>query len=395
MKLEGINVVDLSMFLPGPHVTQMMCDHGADVVRIEPPPDGEPSRNLGPKRNGTTPWFRNTHRGKRSICLNLKSELAKEIVYALVGKADVVVESFRPDVLDRLGLSYSVLNNINRRIVVCSITAYGQTGPHRLRPAHDLSIQAASGLLSVNLDDNGRPTLPGVPAADMAASLMAFGAIMMALYRREKTGAGDYIDISMLDSLMGWTQNVIGPPFAEGRSHDVKNERGWGGRAFYNVYETADGGFITLSGNEPRFVSNLLQALHRPDFIELALSDPGAHQQPLIEFFSETFASRSLDEWSTYLEELDVCFGPVLNIKQAFESEQASARQMLLCDEHGNSHVGVPIKYFDEPATVRFKAPELNEDAKQILHGLNYSNEQIEALTKDGALLTTPESGSR
>ena len=157
MKLDGVNVVDLSMFLPGPHLTQMMCDHGAEVIRIEPPPHGEPSRNLGPSQNGHTPWFRNTHRGKSSLCVNLKTDAGREIAHKLVARSDVLVESFRPGVVQRLGLDYATLAAINPSIVFCSITAFGQSGPYRSRPAHDLSVQALSGLLSVNLGGDGRP----------------------------------------------------------------------------------------------------------------------------------------------------------------------------------------------------------------------------------------------
>ncbi len=374
------------MFLPGPHLTQMMCDHAAEVIRIEPPPRGEPSRHLGPAHNGHTPWFRNTHRGKKSLCLNLKTDEGREIVRTLVARSDVLIESFRPGVMERLGLDYASLAAINPSIVVCSITAFGQSGPYRSRPAHDLSVQALSGLLSVNLGGDGRPALPGVPAADMCASLMAFGAVTMALYRREKTGSGDYIDISMQDAMMAWTQNVLGPVFAEDRAHDVQNERGWGGRGFYNVYETADGHYITLSGSEPKFVANLLGALDRLDLTDMALSPPGDHQAPLIRFFADTFIQKDLDEWVLWLDGLDICFGPVLDLKQAFDDEHVRHRRMLLEDDAGSKHVGVPIKYQREPAQVRFGVPELGEHAEDVLRDNGYSSERIQSLRDAGVV---------
>ena len=385
MKLEGVKVVDLSLFLPGPHLTQMMQDHGAEVIRVEPP-GGEPARKFGKIKNGHTPWFRNTHRGKKSICLNLKKPEALDVILRLCETADVFVESFRPGVIGRLGLDYATLNKINPKIVYCSLTAFGQYGRYKNRPAHDLSVEALSGLVSVNLGQDRKPALPGVPAADMAASLMGFGAVMMALYRCEKTGKGDYIDISMQDALMGWTQNVIGPVFAEDKAHDVKNERGWGGRGFYNIYKTSDGRFLTLSGNEPKFVENLLNALQRPDLIELALSKPGVHQKPLINFLSNTFKEKTLREWNNWFLVKDVCYGPVLNMKEAFEDEHVKERNMLVSDKEGNKHIGIPIKFTNEPGEIDFKIPELNADADSIFESVSLTSEEINALYEADAI---------
>lgn len=382
MKLDEVKVIDFSMFLPGPHLTQMMGDHGAEVIRVEAPPDGEPARKLGPVKNGHTPWFRNTHRGKKSLCVNLKDPVSKNCILQLCETMDVFVESFRPGVTERLGLDYAKLSEINPRIIYCSITAFGQYGSYKNRPAHDLSIEALSGLLSVNLGNDKKPVLPGVPAADMAGSLMGFGAVMMALYRREKTGQGDYIDISMQDSLMGWTQNVIGPVFAEDKSPEVKLERGWGGRAFYNIYQTSDGRHLTLSGNEPRFVENLLQALKRPDLIELALSKPGAHQKPLIEFLSRVFKEKTLREWNSWFLVKDVCYGPVLDMKEAFEDRHVKERNMLVLDEAGNKHIGIPIKFKNEPGQINFDVPDLNADADSLIQSFAVSSAETKTSSK-------------
>ena len=179
---------------------------------------------------------------------------------------------------------------------------------------------------------------------------------------------------------------MLGPVFAEDRAHDVKNERGWGGRAFYNIYETADGHYITLSGNEPKFVASLLGALQRTDLTDVALSPPGPQQEPLIRFFADTFASKSLAQWLDCFDGLDLCYGPVLDVKQAFEDPQADHRQMLLRDEAGNKHVGAPIKFEREPARPRFDAPALNEHAGEVLRGAGYTDEEIAALHDDGVL---------
>src|SRR5580693_5815891 len=184
MKLEGLRVIDLSLFLPGPHLTMMMADHGAEVIKVESP-DGEPNREFGPKEGGHSVYFRNTHRGKKSLCLNLKRPAAREALLRLAASADVFVEAFRPGVVERLGVGYAAVAARNPRIVYCSIAAFGQSGPYRDLPAHDLATEALAGIVSVNLGSDGEPVLPPVPAADMAASLMAFGGILAALYRRE------------------------------------------------------------------------------------------------------------------------------------------------------------------------------------------------------------------
>ena len=180
MKLEGIHVVDLSLFLPGPAMTQAMADHGAEVIKVEPP-GGEPNREIGLKRDGVSVFFANTHRGKRSLVLDLKTAAGVEALLRLAETADVLVESFRPGVVERLGVGYRAVAARNPRIVYVSISAYGQSGPYRERPAHDLAVQAMSGVLSVNLGGDGRPAMPGLPAADMLAAGNALAGVLMAL----------------------------------------------------------------------------------------------------------------------------------------------------------------------------------------------------------------------
>ena len=173
MKLAGVKVIELALFLPGPHLTMMMADHGADVIKVEPYEGGEPNRHIGPKEDGETVYFRNTHRGKRSLRLNLKHTEGREILMRLAERADVLVESFRPGVVDRLGVGYAQVSARAPQLVYCSISAFGQSGAYRDRPAHDLAVEALAGLVSVNLDQDDRPAMPAVPASDMGASLMA------------------------------------------------------------------------------------------------------------------------------------------------------------------------------------------------------------------------------
>ena len=289
MKLDGLKVLDLSAFLPGPHMTMMMADHGADVIMVEPANGvGEPTRELGYKTaDGISVWFRNIARGKRSLKVNLKDPEGLKAFLEIAKHADVLVEAFRPGVVDRLGIGYSEIKQINPRIVYCSISAFGQDGPLRDKPAHDLVIQGLAGTaaLSLGIEDD-KPALPNLTAADAISSLMSFSAILMALLRRQTTGQGDYIDLSMYDALLAWTPNITGPVFAENKHPEPKTMRNYGGAGMNNVYETKDGDFILIGGSEVKFASNLLEALGRPDLLKYAKEEPGPVQKPLTDFFS-------------------------------------------------------------------------------------------------------------
>jgi crotonobetainyl-CoA:carnitine CoA-transferase CaiB-like acyl-CoA transferase len=361
MKLEGIRVLDLSQFLPGPMLTQMMADQGAEIIKIEPPVHGEPVRNVGYRANGESVWFRNTHRGKKSLELNLKDEADRAAFLELAGTADVVVEAFRPGIVDRLGVGYDAVRAVNPGIVYASISAFGQTGPLSQKPAHDLAIEAMAGVVSLNLGSDGKPTNPHMPVADMAGSFVALAGILMALLRRQKTGLGDYLDISMQDALMSWLPNVTGPVFAEDRAPRVKDERSFGGYALFRTYETSDGQHIALGGVEHKFAVNLLAALGRPDLIEAACGGPGAGQDPVKRFLAETFRMRTRAVWEEWFADKDVCFAPVLDLKEAFNHPHTEHREMLLHDDAGNSHIGVPIKFRSEPGRPDFALPKLGE----------------------------------
>ena len=363
MKLDGVKVLDLSLFLPGPMLTLMMADHGADVIKVEPVGEGEPSRHIGLSTGGQTVWFRNTHRGKRSIQLDLKSAEGQAAFWALASEADVLVEAFRPGVVDRLGVGYAAVKAVNPGIVYCSISAFGQQGPYRDRPAHDLAVEALAGLVALNEGQDGKPAMPGLMAADALASLTALSGVLMALLRREKTGRGDFLDVAMLDSLMAWTPNATGPVFAEGRANVPKAERSWGGAAMFNLYECADGRWIVLGGSEVKFAANLLEALGRSDLLDYARLPPGPGQEPLRAFFRETFRGRTQSEWAAWFEGRDVCFAPVRSLKDAFDDPAVAARGMISRDAEGNAVVGTPIQFREEPGRVEPKAPGLDEHA--------------------------------
>lgn len=389
MKLSGLKVLDLSAFLPGPHMTMMMADHGADVVMVEPANGiGEPTRVIGYKTSdGVSVWFRNIARGKRSLKINLKDDDARALFLKLAAQADVIVEAFRPGVVKRLGVDYEAIAAINPRIVYCSIAGFGQDGKYVNKPGHDLTMEAMAGLVDLNrgLTDD-KPASPSVPAADMAASLMAFSAIMMALYRRAQTGKGDYIDLSMYDALLSWTPNVLGPVFAENADPIAKEMRPFGGAAMYRPYETRDGKFLVLGGSEPHFAKNLLDALGRADLLAFAKLEPGPAQDPLKRYFEATFASQPLDHWIAFLKDVDVCWAPVRTLKDAMADPYTVSRGMILTDEDGNKHLGIPIRFADEPGFADLTLPAYGAHSRELAQTAGLSKAQIDELTAKGAI---------
>lgn len=370
MKLSGIRVIDLSVFLPGPYLTLVMADHGAEVIKIEAPNGGDPGRHIGLSDGPSSVFFRNLNRGKKSVVLDLKSEAGRDALLDLCETADVFVEGFRPGVVDRLGIGYDAIRARNPGIIYCSISAFGQDGPYRDRPAHDLALEAISGVLSNTLGSDGKPTHPGVAIADMMAGLHGLSGVLMALYSREKTGEGDYIDIAMQDALVAAMPNILGPVFAESRQPDTKRERTTGGAAFYQIYETADGKQIVIAGQEEKFIRTLLGALGRPDLIDLCLAGPGAHQAPAISFLRGVFAEKTQDEWLAWLSKLDVCFAPVNTIPEGLADPNLLARGSILIDGLGRRHVGPPVRFTSDPAAPNLTEPKLGEHTEEILASL-------------------------
>jgi crotonobetainyl-CoA:carnitine CoA-transferase CaiB-like acyl-CoA transferase len=370
MKLEGLRVIDLSSFLPGPYLTMTLADHGAEVIKIEQPNEGDPGRHIGLSDGPTTVFFRNFNRGKKSVVLDLKATEQRELLLDLCESADVFVETFRPGVADRLSVGYAAVSARNPRIVYCSISAFGHHGPYRDRPAHDLALEALSGALSMTLGNDDKPVVPGIPIADQLSALQGLAGILMALLRRESTGRGDYIDIAMHDATLAACANIVGPVMAEGRQPVAKHERTTGGAAFYQIYETRDGRHIVLAGQEPKFIRNLLNAFERPDLIALCLRGPGPHQRPVIEFLQATFGKMSADQALTFLSGLDVCFGPVNTLPEAFEDENVKAHGMILRDDLGRRHIAPVIRFRDEPPAPDLHEPGLGEHTQEIVDPL-------------------------
>jgi crotonobetainyl-CoA:carnitine CoA-transferase CaiB-like acyl-CoA transferase len=357
-KLSGIKVIDLSVFLPGPMMTVMMADQGAEVIKIETAA-GDPARDQAPFEAGQSVWFRNLNRGKKSIVLDLKSEDGKARLWELIDSADVFVEGFRPGVMKRLGFDYEAVSARNPRIVYCSISAFGQHGALAHHPAHDMATQALAGFMSVNDGPDGTPVVPGAPSADMAAGLTALSATLMALIGRDASGKGDFIDCAMFDSLLPWCVHTAGSAIMGGEAPVSARQRSLGGAAFYQVYETSDGKHIVLGGREIKFAENLLNALGRPDLIDDAKREAG-EQGALTTSLRAVFATKSRDQWVTWFADKDVAFAPVLDFREALDEPHIAERGLWI-EADGAHHIAPAIRFASE-SWLPLGAPELGAD---------------------------------
>ena len=386
MKLEGLRVIDLSLFLPGPLMTQFMADHGAEVIKVESLHEGEPNRAIGAKRDGVSVYFANTHRGKKSLALNLKDPAGVEVLLRLAEKSDVLVEAFRPGVAERLGIGYAQVAKRAPRIVYASIAAFGQSGPYRDLAAHDLATEAMTGVLSLNRGSDGKPAIPALANADMLASMMTLSGVLMALYRRRETGKGDYLDMAMADCLLACLPNNMATAMTERRQPDLKEERALGGNALYGIYETKEGDFVVLAGQELKFAKNLLEPLGRPDLVELCKLPPGPGQDPVREFLAAAFRTKTKAEWVEWFKGRDVAFAPMRTLPESLEDAHFKARGMVLKDARGWDHLGVPIRFADEPARPNFDPPAHGQHSSAILRSLGYADGEIAQLKAKGVV---------
>jgi crotonobetainyl-CoA:carnitine CoA-transferase CaiB-like acyl-CoA transferase len=289
----------------------------------------------------------------------------------LCDTADVFVESFRPGVCERLGVGYEQVAQRNPAIVYCSITGYGSSGPYRDKPAHDLAVEAYGGVLSTTLGDDGRPAIPGLPIADLAAALHGLGGVLIALLKRQQTGSGDRVEVSMHDALIASLPNILGPVLAEQRDPDPKAERTTGGSAFSRLYDTADGRQVALAGQEMKYVEQVLGALGRADLAPLCARGPGRHQQPVMELLQGFFAARSQRECLDWLARFDVCYAPVNTLREALRDPNVAARGLVRRDELGREHLAPPVRFAAEPARPSLREPALGEHTEQVLAELD------------------------
>jgi len=329
MTLQGIRVLDLTRLLPGAFCTLLLADMGADVVKVEVPGTGDYMRWYPPLRDGQSVLFNALNRNKRSLTLNLKSEIGRELFLDLAAHADVVVEGNRPGVMDRLGLGWSVLRERNQSLVMCSITGYGQDGPYSLRAGHDLNYMAIAGALSLNGRQGEGPHPLAVQVADIGGGGQAAAvAILGALLSVARGDEGRYLDVSMTDGALSW----LAVPLAQVQTQGPiprGMHRLTGRYACYGVYECADGRFLSVGALEPKFWRALCEALGRPDLVEQQYAE-GEAQERLRSDVASVFATRSRDEWAQALGGLDVCCEPVLELEEVADHPQIRARGLVV-----------------------------------------------------------------
>ena len=333
--LSGVRVVDLSQYIPGPYATLLLADQGAEVVKIERP-GGEPMRSgFGPEgSDGISPFYKVLNGGKTVVEMNLKDEGDRECFLALLEQADVLIESFRPGVMERLGFSPDSLRSRFPSLVICSLSGYGQTGPYRLRAGHDINYLALTGVLA-GTGTVETPTVPAPPVSDYAGGMQATIAILGALLGRTNTGEGAYVDVSLSEAVLGWQApaltNVDHGAYSMRRG--VGNETG--GNAVYRVYKTADERFITLGAEEPKFWHNFCEAVGRPDWIS-RVHEP-VPQEALIAEVSALFEAQTLSHWRDLLEDCDCCFEAVWESHELAQHPQMVARQMISAEQWTDS----------------------------------------------------------
>ncbi len=390
MALDGLKVLDLTRLLPGAFATQLLADMGADVVKIEQPGTGDYNRGFAPIAKEESGSFLLLNRNKRSVTLNLKAEEGKDILRALVGEADILIEGFRPGVMDRLGLSYESLRAINPGLIYCAISGYGQTGPWKLRPGHDLNYLAEAGALQLFGKAGEGPIVPGMSIADVGGgSLMATTGILAALWSRARTGLGQFVDISMHDGAISWLA-LHGAETLFANIEPKGGERPFLGQAAcYNVYECADGGHVALGIIEEHFWERFCRAFGMPELASRQWPE-GEEAEAQKAALQARFRTKARDEWLAELEPVDIPFGPVLGIGEALTSEHAKARDMLLDVDHPVEgrvpQLGFPIKLSRTPAAIRRAPPLLGEHTREALAALGYDEGRIDALRRAGTI---------
>lgn len=386
MDLAGIRVVDLSQLLPGPYATQLLADMGADVVKVEPPGRGDYARLY---EDGWPAYiFPAVNNGKRSVTLDLQQEPARDALYAMVETADVVVEQFRPGVVNRLGVDYETLREYNEDIVYCSITAFGQTGPYEARVGHDLSFQGFAGLLDMTrLDDDERPRIPGYPVGDMTSGFVAATSILGALLSRELGDAGgDYIDVSMTDAVTAL--GAVDVAMADAGEDPHPGATAVTGKyACYNVYETADGEYVTLAASEPKFWRAFCEAVGREELIEHHWSDDPETRTRVREAVAAEFAERPRAEWEAeFGSRDDMAVGLVNSPADILENPQFEERDLLRTTADGHRRLGFPAQVADRDHDDATTLPGLGEHTETILREVGLDDSAISTLREADAI---------
>lgn len=391
LPLAGLKVVDLSRLLPGPYTTQILGDLGADVLKIEDTQAGDYLRWEHRVSKGENPAFLQLNRNKRGLTLNLKHEAGREIFKKIIAEADILLESFRPGVMARLALGYEDLQAINPRLIYCAISGYGQDGPYKDRPGHDLNYIGYAGLLGITGKADQTPSIPGMQVADLAGgAMMAVTGILAAVYGRQATGRGRFIDISMTAGVTGLLPFQAAFYLATG--YPVRREA-WtlnGGLPEYNVYETADGKYLSVGALEPKFFSRLCELIGLSDYAEVNARGP--RRQEIKAALTKRFKEKSRAEWLALLAEDETCVGAVYDFEEVFDDPQGQAFGLTLEAEHPKGgqvrQLGLPFKLDNLPPEqiARRPAPEFGQHNSAILTALGYSEAEIAELKAAGTI---------
>jgi alpha-methylacyl-CoA racemase len=392
--LSDVKVLDLTRLLPGGFCSLLLADLGAEVLKVEDTGIGDYIRWAPPyygsdeqQELGTrSSLYLALNRGKRSIRLDLKSEAGKGALLRLVERYDVVLDGFRPGVLDRLGVGYEQMRNANSAIVYCAITGYGQDGPYTQRAGHDMNYLGLVGLLGLTGARDGPPVQSGGQIADLGGgALMAAFGVMAALHERRRSGQGQMVDISMADGALSWLALVAGRYFCDGEVPRRGEQQLAGGLLCYYPYEAADG-WVTCGALEPKFWAAFCNGVGRPELIEKQFEPPGSEAWREV---AEVFRARSRDEWKAFNDEHDCCIEPVLDLDEALDSELVRAREMVSAMEQPGlgtvRQLGVPVKMSRTPGDPTRPAPAFGEHTDEVLREAGYSDEEIAAMKESGA----------
>jgi crotonobetainyl-CoA:carnitine CoA-transferase CaiB-like acyl-CoA transferase len=391
--LDGVTVLDLTTFVTGGFCSLMLANQGADVIKVERPGDGDDNRHSGPPFiDGESPYFWTVNYDKRSIELDLKSDAGRAALYDLVGEADVFLQNYRPGTEDRLAVDEGTLREYNEDLIYCSISAFGETGPWRERPGYDLLVQGLSGIMRVTGEADGPPVKVGLPQTDLITAMWAAFGVVTALYRREVTGAGEYLELGMLDSVLPWLTKQAGKSFAG------ETPRRMGTKdpvlAPYQRFPTADGGIIVATLNQ-RLWRELCAAIDRPDLPEddrfTENADRVEHMDALETELTATFESRPTEEWMAILVDAGVPAAPIHDVEEALHNEQVDARDVVREMDDGDRTVPViehPINYERADSGFESPPPKLGEHTRAVFRELGYTDDRIDEMVERGAFGT-------
>ncbi|PFA16239.1 CoA transferase [Bacillus cereus] len=387
--LQGIKIIDLSRVLAGPFCTMILGDLGAEVIKIENTGNGDDTREWGPPfLEGESAYFLCANRNKESMTLNLKSEVGKEVFKKLVSHADVVVQNFKPGTLERMGLGYEILQEVKEDIILASISGFGQKGPGSRLPGYDYMIQAMSGLMSITGGREEEPTKVGVAISDVLTGLFTCIGILAALQHRNRTGEGQEIDISLFDSQLAALVNVASNYLCTGELPErLGNQHP--NIVPYQVFHAEDGDLVVAVGNDEQFHKFCL-LLGRQELSSLERYKTNAarlqYKDELVNIIAKEMKKKKKEEWKQLLDEAGIPNGPILNVKEALETEQAVARDMTIHMEHPTIEnlklVGSPLKLSKTPVQMQKHPPLHGEHTEKILKNIGYSQESIMEMTK-------------